>query len=72
MVNNNRLDTSASSAIEASASSSTGSSLFADSKLDLVSDGKEDESPADLSLTSQSQYAEDKEMLYTKKDQQSG
>ncbi|KAG8010759.1 hypothetical protein GBF38_009957 [Nibea albiflora] len=64
-VNNSRMDTSTTSAIEASASSSTGSSLL----MDLSSNRKEE---ADLSLRSQSQYVEDKEMLDTKKDQQFG
>lgn len=52
--------------MEASASSSTGSSVL----IDLSSNRKEEE--ADLSLRSQSQYVEDKEMLDTKKDQQFG
>uniref|UniRef100_A0A3Q0SJ36 Zinc finger protein 462 n=1 Tax=Amphilophus citrinellus TaxID=61819 RepID=A0A3Q0SJ36_AMPCI len=72
MVNNSRLDTSTTSAIEASASSSTGSSVLEDTRLDLYSNRKEEGNPADLSLTSQSQYVEDKEMLDTKKDQQFG
>lgn len=72
MVNNSRLDTSTTSAIEASASSSTGSSVFADTRLDLSSNRKEDGNPTDLSLASQSQYVEDKEKLDTKKDQQFG
>nr|XP_046230341.1 zinc finger protein 462 [Scatophagus argus]XP_046230342.1 zinc finger protein 462 [Scatophagus argus]XP_046230343.1 zinc finger protein 462 [Scatophagus argus]XP_046230344.1 zinc finger protein 462 [Scatophagus argus]XP_046230345.1 zinc finger protein 462 [Scatophagus argus]XP_046230346.1 zinc finger protein 462 [Scatophagus argus]XP_046230347.1 zinc finger protein 462 [Scatophagus argus] len=67
MVNNSRMDTSTAPAIEASASSSTGPSL--DTGLDLSSNGKEE---GDLSLRSQSQYVEDKEMLDTKKDQQFG
>ncbi|XP_072227493.1 zinc finger protein 462 isoform X2 [Leuresthes tenuis] len=71
VVNNNRLDTSSTSAVEASAPSSTGSSVFGDTRLDPASNSKEDESPADLSLTSPSQE-EDKEMLDTKKDQQFG
>ncbi|TMS08581.1 Zinc finger protein 462 [Larimichthys crocea] len=65
-VNNSRMDTSTTSAMEASASSSTGSSVL----IDLSSNRKEEE--ADLSLRSQSQYVEDKEMLDTKKDQQFG
>lgn len=72
MVNNSRPDTSTTSAIEASASSSTGSSAFADTRLDLSSNRKEDGNPTDLSLASQSQYVEDKEKLDTKKDQQFG
>ncbi|XP_047425031.1 zinc finger protein 462 isoform X2 [Mugil cephalus] len=72
MVNNSRRDTSAASAIEASAPSSTASSAFPDTKLDPSTNGTEDGHPADLSLTSQSQYAEDKETLDTKKDQQLG
>ncbi|XP_012724428.2 zinc finger protein 462 isoform X1 [Fundulus heteroclitus] len=71
VVDSSRLDTSSTSAIEASAPSSTDSSVNADSRLDLASDGKEEEDPTDLSLTSQSQYVEDKESLHTKKDQQS-
>ncbi|XP_041815848.1 zinc finger protein 462 isoform X2 [Chelmon rostratus] len=67
MVNNSRMDTS-SSAVEASASSSTGSSIVMDTGLDLSGNIKEE----DLSLRSQSQYVEDKEMLDTKKDQQFG
>ncbi len=63
------MDTSTSSAIEASASSSTGYSVLMEAGLDLSSNRKED---ADLSLTSRSQYVEDKEMLETKKDQQFG
>ncbi|KAM9338002.1 zinc finger protein 462 [Symphorus nematophorus] len=73
MVNNSRMDTSTSSATEASASSSTGSSGhrmdLIDKGLDLSSHRKDG---ADLSLRSQSQYVEDKEMLDTKKDQQFG
>ncbi|TKS84373.1 Zinc finger protein 462 [Collichthys lucidus] len=64
-VNNSRMDTSTTSSMEASASSSTGSSVL----IDLSSNRKEE---ADLSLRSQSQYVEDKEMLDTKKDQQFG
>lgn len=65
------MDTSTTSAIEASASSSTGSSALMDTGLDLSSNRKEEGNPADLSL-SQNQYVEDKEMLDTKKDQQFG
>ncbi|XP_028272946.1 zinc finger protein 462 [Parambassis ranga] len=75
MVNNSRMDTTSSSttsAIEASAPSSTSSSVFVDTKPDLSANTKEEATPADASLTSQSQYVEDKEMLDTKKDQQSG
>ncbi|XP_037835200.1 zinc finger protein 462 isoform X2 [Kryptolebias marmoratus] len=72
VVNNSRLDASSSSTADASASSSAGSSALADSKLDLAGDGKEDESAADLSLTAQSQHADDKDTLHTKKDQESG
>ncbi|MEQ2177785.1 hypothetical protein GOODEAATRI_007240, partial [Goodea atripinnis] len=71
VVDNIRLDASSTSAIEASAPSSTDSSMNADSKLELSSNDKEEEDPADLPLTSQSQYVEDNEMLHTKKDQQS-
>uniref|UniRef100_A0A3Q1GXC4 Zinc finger protein 462 n=1 Tax=Acanthochromis polyacanthus TaxID=80966 RepID=A0A3Q1GXC4_9TELE len=71
-VNNSLLDTSTTSAIEASAPSSTGSSVLFDAKLDLSSNRQEEGNPADLSLTSQSQYVEDKDMLDTKKDQQFG
>lgn len=71
MVNNSRMDTSTTSALEASASSSTGSSALMDTGLDLSSNRKEEGNPADLSL-SQNQYVEDKEMLDTKKDQQFG
>ena len=67
------MDTSTSSAKEASASSSTGSSGHRmdpmDTGLDLSSHRKDG---ADLSLRSQGQYVEDKEMLDTKKDQQFG
>lgn len=72
------MDTSSSSgggstsAIEASAPSSTSSSVFVDTKPDLSANTKEEATHADASLTSQSQYVEDKEMLDTKKDQQSG
>lgn len=66
------MDTSTTSAIEASASSSTGSSVLMDTGLDLSSNRKEEGYLADLSLRSQSQYVEDKEMLDTKKDQQFG
>ncbi|XP_056258698.1 zinc finger protein 462 isoform X1 [Seriola aureovittata] len=72
MVNNSRMDTSTTAAIEASASSSTGSSVLMDTGLDMSSIRKEEGNPADLSLRSQSQYMEDKEMLDTKKDQQFG
>lgn len=68
-VNNSRLDTSTTFAIEASASSSTGSSLLMETSLDLSSNREEE---PDQSLRSQSQYVEDKEMLNTKKDQQFG
>ncbi|MEQ2193361.1 hypothetical protein XENOCAPTIV_016144, partial [Xenoophorus captivus] len=71
VVDNIRLDASSTSAFEASAPSSTDSSMNADSKLELSSNDKEEEDPADLPLTSQSQYVEDNEMLHTKKDQQS-
>ncbi|XP_043952466.1 zinc finger protein 462 isoform X1 [Gambusia affinis] len=71
VVNNTRLDPGSTSAAEASAPSSSDSFVNADSRLDLASNGKEDEDPTDLSLTSQSQYVEDKEMLHTKTDQQS-
>lgn len=66
------MDTSTTSATEASALSSTGSSVVMDTGLDLSSNRKEEENPADLSQRSQSQYMEDKEMLETKKDQQFG
>ncbi|KAM9307101.1 zinc finger protein 462 [Pholidichthys leucotaenia] len=72
VVNSNRLDTSTTSAIEAPASSSTGSSVFVDTRPDLSSTKKDDGKPADLSLKSQTQYAEDKEMPDTKKDQPFG
>ncbi|CAN9504309.1 unnamed protein product [Ophioblennius macclurei] len=90
VVNNSQLDASASSAMEASAPSSTGSSVFTDANMDLSSNRREEEEeeqeeqeeeeeeeeeegpPADPSLTSQSQYVEDKEMLDTKKDQHFG
>ncbi|XP_029300119.1 LOW QUALITY PROTEIN: zinc finger protein 462 [Cottoperca gobio] len=69
MVNNSQMDTSTTSAIEASASSSTGSSvLLEDAGLDL----NEEVNTADISLRSPSQYVEDKEMLDTKKDEQFG
>lgn len=71
VVNNTRLDTGSTSATEASAPSSSDSFVNADSRLDLASNSKEEEDPTDLSLTSQSQYVEDKEMLHTKTDQQS-
>ncbi|CAG5867547.1 unnamed protein product [Menidia menidia] len=69
VVNNNRTDTGSTSAIEASVPSSTGSSVFGDTRQDVASNSKEEDGSADLSLTSQSQYAEDKEMLDTKRDQ---
>ena len=69
MVNNSRMDTSTTSAVEASAPSSTGTSALMDMGLDLSSNSKEEENPADPSQRSQSQYMEDKEMLDTKKDQ---
>ncbi|XP_042365772.1 zinc finger protein 462 [Plectropomus leopardus] len=72
MVNNSRMDTSTTSTIEASASSSTGSSVLMDTGLDLSSHSNEEGNPADLSLRSPSQFVEDKEMLDTKKDQQFG
>lgn len=69
---NSQTDTSTNSAIEASAPSSTGSSVLMDTGLDLSSNTKEEGSPVDPSQRSQSQYMEDKEMLDTKKDQQFG
>lgn len=72
MVNNSQMDTSTTSAIEASALSSSDSSVLMDTGLDLSSNHKEDENPADLSQRGQRQYMEDKEMLETKKDQQFG
>ncbi|XP_044188700.1 zinc finger protein 462 [Thunnus albacares] len=72
MVNNSRMDSSTTTAIEASAPSSTGSSVLMDTGLDLSSNTKEEGNPADPSQRSQSQYMEDKEMLDTKKDQQFG
>ena len=71
-VGNSQMDTSTTSATEASASSSTGSSVVTDTGLDLTGSRKEEGTPADPSLRSQSQYTEDKEMLETKKDQQFG
>ncbi|XP_029371137.1 zinc finger protein 462 isoform X2 [Echeneis naucrates] len=71
-VNNSRMDTSTTAAIEASAPSSTGSSVLMDSGLDLSDTRKEEGNSADLSLRSQFQYVEDKEMLNTKKDQHFG
>ncbi|XP_015259238.1 PREDICTED: zinc finger protein 462 isoform X2 [Cyprinodon variegatus] len=71
VVENIRHDTSSTSAMDASAPSSNDSSANEDSRLDLAGYDKEEEQPADLSLTSQSQYVEDKELLHTKKDQQS-
>uniref|UniRef100_UPI0037E96F80 zinc finger protein 462 isoform X2 n=1 Tax=Semicossyphus pulcher TaxID=241346 RepID=UPI0037E96F80 len=72
MVNNSRMDTSNTSTLEASASSSTGSSVLMDAGLDLSGIRNEEENPAKLSLSSPSQYVEDKETLDTKKDQQFG
>ncbi|KAI9524669.1 hypothetical protein NQZ68_016678 [Dissostichus eleginoides] len=69
-VNNSQMDTSTTSAMEASASSSTGSSVLLDTGLDLSNNSIEEANTADLSLTSPSQYVDDKEMLDTKKDQQ--
>ncbi|XP_060916632.1 zinc finger protein 462 [Labrus mixtus] len=68
MINSSRLDTSTTSALETTASSSTSSSVLMDSELDLSSNKPEEGNPADLSLSSQSQYMENKEMLNTKKD----
>lgn len=65
-----QMDTSTTSAMEASASSSTGSSVLLDTGLDLSNNSIEEANTADLSLTSPSQYVDDKEMLDTKKDQQ--
>jgi len=69
-VNNSQMDTSTTSAMEASASSSTGSSVLLDTGLDLSNNSIEEANTADLSLTSPSQSVDDKEMLDTKKDQQ--
>lgn len=67
MVNNSQTESSSTaSTVEASASSSTGSSVLMDTGLDLSSNRKDE---ADLS---QSQYMENKDMLDTKKDQQFG
>lgn len=66
------MDTSTTSAIEASASSSTGASVSMDTGLDLSSSQNEEGPPADLPQESQSQYVEDKEMLDTKNNQQFG
>ena len=63
------METSTTTSTEASASSSTSSSVPMDAGLDLSGVRKED---TDLSLRSQSQYVDDKEMLDTKKDQQFG
>nr|XP_019937597.1 PREDICTED: zinc finger protein 462 [Paralichthys olivaceus]XP_019937598.1 PREDICTED: zinc finger protein 462 [Paralichthys olivaceus] len=70
MTVNSQMDTSATSAIEASASSSTGSSVLMDTGLDLSDNRTEEGNPGDLSLRSQSLFMEDNEMLDTKKDQQ--
>ncbi|XP_034457802.1 LOW QUALITY PROTEIN: zinc finger protein 462 [Hippoglossus hippoglossus] len=70
MTVNSQIDTSATSAIEASASSSTGSSVLMDTGLDLSGNRTEEGNPGDLSLRSQSLFMEDNEMLDTKKDQQ--
>ncbi|KAM6901865.1 zinc finger protein 462 [Lycodopsis pacificus] len=72
VVNNNNMDTSTTSALEASASSSTGSSVLMDTGLDLASNGNEEGNPADLPLGSPSQCVEGNTMLDTKKDQQFG
>ncbi|XP_063745649.1 zinc finger protein 462 isoform X2 [Eleginops maclovinus] len=69
-VNNSKMDTSTTSALEVSASSSTGSSVLLDTGLDLSNNSIEEANTADLSLGSPSQYVDDKEMLDTKKDQQ--
>lgn len=67
------MDTSTTSAIEASALSSSGSSVLMDTGLDLSSNHEEEGNPADLSqVRSQRQYMEDKETLETKKDQPFG
>ncbi|KAA8584508.1 zinc finger protein 462 isoform X1 [Etheostoma spectabile] len=71
MVNNSQMDTSTTSAIEVSASSSSGSAL-ALMDTGLVLSSNEEGNPADLSLRGPSQYVEDKEMLSTKNDQQFG
>ncbi|XP_041666402.1 zinc finger protein 462 isoform X2 [Cheilinus undulatus] len=72
MVNSSRMDTSSSSAFEATASSSTSSAVLMDSELDLSRNRNDEGNPADLSMSSQSQYMEVKETLHTKKDQQFG
>ncbi|XP_074546034.1 zinc finger protein 462 isoform X2 [Halichoeres trimaculatus] len=70
MFNNSRMDTSTTSALETSASSSTSSSVLMDAGLDLSSNKNEEGNAANLTLSSQSQYVNDSEMLNTKKDQQ--
>ncbi|XP_068429439.1 zinc finger protein 462 [Clinocottus analis] len=69
-VNNSNMNTSSTSALEASASSSTGFSALMDAGSDPSSN--EEGNPADLSLGSPSPYGEGPETLDTKKDQQFG
>lgn len=64
------MDTSTTSALEASASSSTSSSVLMDAGLDLSGNKNEEGNAANLTLSSKSQYVEGAEMLNTKKDQE--
>ncbi|XP_040054540.2 zinc finger protein 462 [Gasterosteus aculeatus] len=72
MVNHTNMDSSNTSALEASASSSTGSCVFADTGLDPSSNGNEEGKPAGLSLGSPGQYVEGQNKLDTKNDQEFG